>query len=327
MSGKGWHGIRFAIEGKIDKKRQNSNLVVLVRGYKPTKLSEMAQRIYSQLGPKDKMLADRHTEAAFGYVDLYWHIGERHLLDHFEKPWAFQVSWRNLFVREAHANWLERERLNGKNRPIPADWTLEPVPEEPVPTREDAHEDSEPRGPFDFLPRGGIDFTDAGQYTVGPDRSRLLFEFDPLLRADLHAKCAMRHRPGLYMFVTDVGGAKEVVKIGMFGNGNLSSACSTMGKYCGRFSDTDITSEKWDSRLGPAQGIAKTLTDAAAAGTRAKCHWYICMLPKVVAERKLHLEGDVQMSAQSFENGCVQAYSRAHGGKVPRYNVKEGGQR
>jgi hypothetical protein len=282
-------------------------------------LTSLAGDIYDALGSLDKAMASRHSEFAKRIVHLWW-IGA--LAFHLQLDCAKLAEFRNAARRKVIADWA----ITTKGRPVPPylvdDFEEVPVPEEPVPTRED----SAPRGRFDWLPHGGVDFTPAGQYTVGPNGDRLLFEFDPSLPPALYAMCAVQHRPGLYMFLLE-SDTEEVLKIGMFGNGNLSSACSTMSKYCGRFTDTDITSKKWDSRLGPAQGIAKTLTDAATAGMPAKCHWYICMLPKVVAEHKLYLEGDLQMSARSFENGCVQAYKRAHGGEVPRYNVQEGGQR
>ena len=43
--------------------------------------------------------------------------------------------------------------------------------------------------------------------------------------------------------------------------------------------------------------------------------------------RELGLRGEARMSARIFEDGCVQDYKNAHGGKAPKYNVKEGGQR
>jgi hypothetical protein len=279
-------------------------------------LTASAWDIYNALGPLDQEMASRHSEFAKRIVHLWW-IGA--LSFHLRQDWAKLAEFRNATRRKVIADWATS--TNGRAVPDYLVSAFE-VPEEPVPTREES-------GRFDWLPHDGVDFTPAGECTVGHDGNRLVFEFDPSFPPALYAMCTEPHRPGLYMFQTVVGGETEVVKIGMFGNGNRSSGSKTISKYCGRFTDPEITSKKWDSRLGPAQGIAKILTDAATAGKPAKCHWYICMLPKVevVAEHKLYLEGDVQMSAQSFENGCVQAYKRAHGGKVPRYNVKEGGQR
>ena len=336
MGGTGWNGIRFAIEKKIAKGRPNTNLAKLVRGYSSAEMDEMAQRLFRQLPAADRKLAGRHSEAAHGYVNLYWEIGEWRLVKYATQPKAYQAGFRNGFVTAAHENWLERERLSGSKRPIPVDWTFERVPEQ-VSTCS-VPEDDGTSGPFKWLPKNGRAFgKPAGQYTVDPEGDRLVFAFDALLPPELEAMCAVQNWPGLYIFEMVVGGRKEVLKIGMFGNGIHSSACSTQGKYCGRFSKaTDCTSEvpksvtkaaKWDSRLSVAKGIAATLTDAAKAGTQAQCNLYICMLPSVVAEQELDLRGEARMSARIFEDGCVQDYKDAHGGKAPRYNVMDGGQR
>ena len=147
-------------------------------------------------------------------------------------------------------------------------------------------------------------------------------------------------------------GKKEVVKIGRFGNGAHSSACSTQGRYCGWLSTaTDPLASTGSlrlhfqsstqlegqlpsgiSRLSVAKGSAETLTDAAKAGTPAQCYWFsACWAPSVVAERELHwhwhLRGEVRMSARTFEDGGVKADKAVHNGKAPKYNVMEGCQR
>jgi hypothetical protein len=325
MSGKGrgWYGIRFAIRERIiDKNRPFSDLVELVRDYKPDELTEMAQRIYHQLDARDKALTDKHTEAAVGFLNLYFDIGEENLRDHAKKPARFRARFRNHLLAAARKNWCKREHDNGTNRPIPDGWKFEAVPEELVP--EDANVKEAPRGQFQWLPEDGEEFTRAGELTVGPNKDRLVFEVDRLFAPELVALCSEKQQPGLYMFVLESGDTKEVLKIGMFGNGVQSSAWSTIGDYCGRF-PTDCT-PKWSSRLGPAMDIAKTLTNADIADEPAKCSWYICMMPNAVLDRKLNIPGDVRVAARSFEDGCVTAYTKAHG-RPPRYNLLEGGQR
>ena len=92
----------------------------LVRGYKPNEMKEMAQRIYHLLDSRDKALVDNYAEAAVGFLNLYWNIGEKNLRrDHAKKPADWRARFRNHLVQEARKNWCEREVANGMFRQIP----------------------------------------------------------------------------------------------------------------------------------------------------------------------------------------------------------------
>ena len=110
MTGTGWNGILIAIEKKIAKGRPNTNLAKLVRGYSSAEMNDMAQRLFRQLPAADKKLAGRHSEAALGFVNLYWEIGEWRLVKYAAQPKAYQAGFRNGFVTAAHENWPARAR-------------------------------------------------------------------------------------------------------------------------------------------------------------------------------------------------------------------------
>ena len=91
----------------------------------------------------------------------------------------------------------------GTYRPIPDDWNFEAVREDSELVPEDANAKEAPGGQFPWLPKDGEGFTLAGQFTVGPDKDRLVCEIDRLFAPELVALCSEKQprQPRLYIFV------------------------------------------------------------------------------------------------------------------------------
>jgi hypothetical protein len=166
-----------------------------------------------------------------------------------------------------------------------------------------------------------------GTVTVGDTGDRLEFAVDPHVTKELRAMCS-QNRPFIYIWLLQRPGKDQVLKIGLGGGGALEScsARKTVRDYCSPFSAW-TSGDTGGSRLGVAKDIAMTLNAAAEDEIPPVCSFHISMLPEVTAVRQSKLPGDVKLSARSFEDGCVHAYQDAHDGKVPKYNLMEGGKK
>jgi hypothetical protein len=204
----------------------------------------------------------------------------------------------------------------------------EAVPADPAPAdvHSAVHSEPDAGGVFPWLP-GQEEFDLLCTVTVGNTGDRLEFVVDPHVTKELRDMCS-QNRPFIYIWLLHRPGKGEVLKIGLGGGGARDdcSARKTLRDYCSPFSAW-TGGEGGGSRLGVAKGIATTLNAAAEDEIPPVCSFHISMLPEVTAVRQSKLPGNVKLSARSFENGCVNAYQDAHEGKVPKYNLMEGGQK
>jgi hypothetical protein len=324
----GWHSILAAIEAKTDDKKYDSRFSNEIRDYVPVQRRDLARRLFGFLSPENQAVASKYYQGAEAFVDLYWDLGEAHYRRHGTKSKAFQADFRNLIRKRLRESWVKGEIASGRDLPIPDSLADEAIPADPAPAdvHSAVHSEPDAGGPFPWLP-GQEEFARLGTVTVGDTGDRLEFAVDPHLTRELLAMCS-ENRPFIYIWRLRRGGTDEVLKIGLGGGGALEScnAWKTLGDYCSPFSAW-TGGEGGGSRLGVAKGIATTLNAAAEDEIPPVCSFHISILPEVTAVRQSKLPGNVKLSARSFENGCVNAYQDAHEGKVPKYNLMEGGQK
>ena len=316
MPGPGWHSILAALEAKASDQQDpdyGSDFSKRVRGYTSNQMEQTAKHIYRLLGPRNQEVARQHVEGAEAVVRVWWNNGFGHLIEHGKKPFDWQANWRNLIREDARKHWCERENASCRFDPIPDDWSayeaVRDVRDGQVPT--DVYS-----GRLLWLPHGGgkqLTLAGTASYDIAEDR--LQFVADPAFPAELQEKC-LQEGPFLYIWETGKKGTKEVVKIGMGGNGVHSSVDTTLKAYCAPF-PMNCTDP-----LGPRSGPAKMIAwDLSRHGCEVCC-LYICILPEVTPDRDVNLPGNPQIAARPYEDGCVKAH-QAHFGKLPKGNVQE----
>jgi hypothetical protein len=328
MPAAGYLNILAAIEAKTDDKQSDSRFSNAIRGYVPSQLRNLAKRLFGFLSPENQAVASNYYQGAEAFVNLYWDIGEEHLINHGTKSRAFQADFRNRIRRHVRDSWVKGEIAAGRNWAIPDSMADEAVPADPAAAdvHSAVHGEPDAGGVFPWLP-GEEEFVRLGTVTVGNTGGRLEFAVDPHVTKELRDMCS-ENRPFIYIWLLNRGGQDEVLKIGLGGNGARDdcNAWKTLRDYCSPFSAW-TGGDTGGSRLGVAKGIAMDLNAAAEDEIPAVCSFHISILPEVAAVRQSKLPGNVKISARSFEDGCVHAYQDAHDGAVPKYNLMEGGKK